>query len=1127
VWQKLRRRGLSSEDVARDTARRLYRPDGAKIEVLKNKRVLRAPCPRNQNARIYWPVKAVLWIGFFGIASTSAFPFLLGASLANAGYSLPTSCRALGSSSPEISVLIARATSQPSAGSYDSLGQFLAQRNQFPCAIAAYQLALNLDPGNWNTRYALATTLLRSGHSRRAITELQEVLRRQPDSFMVHNALGLAFEKLGNLDAAREEYENAVTQNPRFARGYYNLAHLASMKKRFAAAVFYANKSLALDPGQPRYQLALGIAYSEDGKFAQAVHVLQTLIASHPAFFEAYLDLGAAYGQEERFSEAVESYRQALRLDPRNCQAQLFLGIALWADTKPRDAVPVLKGYIVCKPRDPQGYYWLGRVYKDAGRYQDAARALEQASSLNGASYDIRYNLGVVLAHLGRDTAAADQLRIAEKLNARSAGVHYQLFRILQRLNDQNGSSEELKAFQTLKVRDVEKTQSIRYYNRGDQLLAAGKFQSAAEQYRRALDLNPDNARLHYNLSQALRGLGDDQGQEKELKNAIQLDPNLAPAYYRLAELYMKSGQVDRAEQALKTALIINPQFREAEMALTSLQQDSRIHTPLPSVQATAAASSSATVFRGPVPVPTPDLGSVDDAVRQQIEAAQAALQAVSQKPNVSREKLAKAYGQMGRVYQAYKLSDAGATCYRNAHLLAPSDYAWPYYLGRLYEDNGNINKAISNLEIARRLQPSTLWVLLSLGNAYLKDGQLDEAAALFQQALALDQSSAGAIAGLGNVALGRKDYATAVHYLQEALKLQPQATELHYPLAMAFRGAGDINSAIYQLRLRGSGTLNVNDPLMKSLDDIRTGEAASWRRGNRALLAGHYAEAAKFYNQMLKFAGGDPLPRIYLGNALAEMGNSRGAIEQYQQVLSVSPNNAAVHYDLGVVLFELKYDRQAIEQLNAALSIDPVFEQAHFQLANLLMKNRQYVQAISHYTRVIELSPDNGFARLMKSLALVRLGRYADAKAELEQSLAALPGNTDLALALARILAASPDQSLRDGSRALEITEKLLHADHSPGFELLETYAMALASAGKFHDATHLQQWMLAQVERAGRADLAAELERNLALYERGRICSKPWQDDDPIFTPQPGKMVLLGAKENVRVAKGVSISP
>jgi tetratricopeptide (TPR) repeat protein len=276
----------------------------------------------------------------------------------------------------------------------------------------------------------------------------------------------------------------------------------------------------------------------------------------------------------------------------------------------------------------------------------------------------------------------------------------------------------------------------------------------------------------------------------------------------------------------------------------------------------------------------------------------------------------------------------------------------------------------------------------------------------------------------------------------------------------------------------------------------------------------------------MVALAKDDPLPRIYLGTALAEDGNLKGAIEQYQQVLRLAADNATAHYNLGIIFLQLHSEQEAIENLQAAVALDPGSKLAHFQLANLLMRTRHYEKAIPHYTRVIELSPDNEFARLMKSMALIGLRQYFQAKAELEESTASLPESTDLASALARLLAACPDKALRDGPRALQLVEKLTKAHPSPEFELVETYAMALASVARFSEAADLQRRMIAEVESAKRYDLAAALRRNLGLYERGQVCSLPWRDDDPIFTPQPGKMMLLVPKENLRMAKGAASS-
>ena len=196
---------------------------------------------------------------------------------------------------------------------------------------------------------------------------------------------------------------------------------------------------------------------------------------------------------------------------------------------------------------------------------------------------------------------------------------------------------------------------------------------------------------------------------------------------------------------------------------------------------------------------------------------------------------------------------------------------------------------------------------------------------------------------------------------------------------------------------------------------------------------------------------------------------------------------------------------------MNDAVALDPGFKMAHFQLANLLMTERNYAQAASHYTRAIDLGFDNEFVRLMKSLAFVRLRRYGEGRAELEKSVAAFPESASLATALARLLAACPEGSVRDPKRALELTQKLLVSNPAPDFDLVETYGMALAGVGRFGDATDLQKKMITEVESANREDLAAALKENLDLYEHGKACLVPWTDDDPIFTPQPGEIKLF----------------
>ena len=49
---------------------------------------------------------------------------------------------------------------------------------------------------------------------------------------------------------------------------------------------------------------------------------------------------------------------------------------------------------------------------------------------------------------------------------------------------------------------------------------------------------------------------------------------------------------------------------------------------------------------------------------------------------------------------------------------------------------------------------------------------------------------------GLGKIAASQKDFDTAIRHFEAALSLQPKATAIHYPLALAYRGKGDLEKA-------------------------------------------------------------------------------------------------------------------------------------------------------------------------------------------------------------------------------------------------------------------------------------------------------------------------------------------
>ena len=129
-------------------------------------------------------------------------------------------------------------------------------------------------------------------------------------------------------------------------------------------------------------------------------------------------------------------------------------------------------------------------------------------------------------------------------------------------------------------------------------------------------------------------------------------------------------------------------------------------------------------------------------------------------------------------------------------------------------------------------------------------------------------------------------------------------------------------------------------------------------------------------------------------------------------------------------------------------------------------------------------------------AMTLVKLHRDREARDTLAEA-AKEPGDQSLFVrALARLLASSPDDSVRDGRRAMALVQQLLQHGRTP--DLGETYAMTLAELGQYSEAASVQRDVMRAAERAGATNDEPRLAARLKLYERAEPCRTPWTDEE-----------------------------
>ena len=407
-----------------------------------------------------------------------------------------------------------------------------------------------------------------------------------------------------------------------------------------------------------------------------------------------------------------------------------------------------------------------------------------------------------------------------------------------------------------------------------------------------------------------------------------------------------------------------------------------------------AGATTTAGVVR---PVPMPDLSRLPDAVQDQVRERYAVLERLAREKPPPGE-LGRAHGEVGLILMAAEYETRALESLANAQVLAPDDPRWPYYLGQLRLLRGEHTEAQAAFERVRALRPTDLPTLVRLGETHLDRGRPGDADRLFREALALAPRSAAVLGGVGRAALAQQNHARAVQYLGQALSIEPQATSLHYPLALAYRGLGDLARADAHLRQRGGGDPTLADPLMEEYDGLLKSALAYQLRGVKALGSGKWEQAAALFRKGLELEPQNAALALQVGTALHLMGDVDAAIDQFEAIVQSSPEYAGAHFSLGVIYLTRGRYADAYARFAAAVEQDPDYVEAHLRLADTLRVMRRPAESLSHYDSVIEIDPRRVDAWIEGANVLVGLERYAEARDWLEAAGKAHPDLTEIA---------------------------------------------------------------------------------------------------------------------------------
>ncbi len=233
----------------------------------------------------------------------------------------------------------------------------------------------------------------------------------------------------GGFAKARQHFDRASAEDPRYALAYTGLADTLTLVERYGLApprevmpraIAAARRALELDPtlAEAHASLGLGRAYYEwdwegsEREFRRAAEL-------NPGYPSAHHWFGFILGQTGRFDEALAEMRRALELDPLSLIINANLGTVHYFARRWEPAIEQLERTLDLASDFAVAHQWLGRACLAAGRVDDAVAAFRAAVALLGDDPESLASLGHAQAVAGRAAEARGQLAAVDALRER------------------------------------------------------------------------------------------------------------------------------------------------------------------------------------------------------------------------------------------------------------------------------------------------------------------------------------------------------------------------------------------------------------------------------------------------------------------------------------------------------------------------------------------------------------------------------------------------------------------------------------------------------------------------------------------------------------------------------------
>jgi Flp pilus assembly protein TadD len=405
-------------------------------------------------------------------------------------------------------------------------------------AAAALETLLREAPESFEVHELLGMVYAAQSQDAKAGQHLEKAVRLKPDSASARMNFAISLVRLGKLQPAEAEFKKALELEPQNYDANHNLGELYVRAGKVAAATPYLERAQRINPAAYDNGYDLALAYSVTGRFADARQLLQNLLKQKDSA-ELHNLLGEVEEKDGKFVAAANEYELAAHLDPS--EGNLFdWGSELLLHRTLDPAITVFHNAVERYPNSPRLAIGLGIAYYSRGNYDDAVKSLLRAADLSPG--DARVYPFLSRAYDSSPSQADEVIarfrRFAEQQPGDARAQFYFAMSLWKgkRAHDPNLDLTQIAALLKKSIA-LDPSLAEAHLQLGNLYSERGKYAIAIPEYERALESNSDLADAHYRLGQAYMRTGDKERAQEQIQ-----------IYQKLREQHLAELDKQRAE---------------------------------------------------------------------------------------------------------------------------------------------------------------------------------------------------------------------------------------------------------------------------------------------------------------------------------------------------------------------------------------------------------------------------------------------------------------------------------------------------------------------------------------------------------------------------------------------------